>query len=1430
MSATVDSRVVEMHFDNEDFMSKISETIASLEMLNDRINALNFSKGLENLNTESVTNDLSTIEQGVQNIEGRFSSLGIVGASILQRLTNEGMNMAFKIGAAFQSIGRQIEQGGFTRAKNLEQAKFLLEGLHADVDAVMQDVDDALKGTAYGLDEGARTASIFFTSGIKQGKEMFTALRAVAGAAAMTGSSYQGIADVFQDAAAKGSIMTMEVQRLQMQGVKADKYLVDFINDVVEGGDKVSDVSDDVKKSVMELTKGSKLSLEDLTEDRKGLLAKGAISFDIFAASMDYAFGKHAQDANKTFAGSLANLKTALSRLGEAFFTPAMTAAVPLFNAMRRSVSQFASSLKDEANGAVLQFTGFVNTLGKTFAHVFNRLNDLKFFKNFAYIVRDAFKVLYFSIGQIKDAFIEVFPAASINKIADGMRRLTIAFHKLSERILDSNGLKNAFTIIFSLFKIVGNVIKGVVTVIISLAKAFNKLIGPSSSFGEILGTIIQKIADKSSFNVFELMANGIEKLSDVFSKAGAIIKKFVHDLFSGMSQAMSNIHSFNDALGMVGLALGALSFEKTYWLIHDWIQRIKVFLDKGIAGLLKLFDPTKINDIFSQTKNALQSFQRDVYAGAIRKIAEAVLILAIALKLLSSVDPLKLSKGLGAVAVLLFELDVFLSKLMFSLDTANFKESLKGILALGSVTNSLIKIGIALIAIALAVKILGSMDMEDLAKGLGALTIVLGAVFGFVIGLNKIGSSLMSKKLESVATTMIGIAAALLIMSKAVRSFSDMNLVDLGKGLGSIVVLMSAIFGFIIGISKLSKGGGGGLALAGVGMVLVASAINILVPAVKNLGALDLPTIGKGLLAMSGALAAMALASQFMSVTGSVGILIAATAIQTLANAIKTIGSLDIEKVKLGLIGIAGALALFMAVGTIVAIFPQIALGLAAISLALLSFGAAVVMVGAGLVMIGAGLASISGGILTFASVGQTAIGMFANTLRLIIEQLVSLLPTVALEIAKAVVTFIEQIASMAPQLITALTQLIDIAIQAIMINVPKIVTAGLALLLYFLKGIRDNIRQVASIGLTIIAEFINGLADGMERLVNAGINFILSFINGLANGIREHKEDIRSAILNMCEAILEAFMSFFGIASPSTVMEEQGGNLMQGLINGIRSFAGNVVSNVVSAVSRVPGKIRSFVSKFKEKGGELITNLISGIKGKASNIATKVAEGIKKAKKSISDYVGKFKSAGGDLIKGVAKGISNGLSSVISSVGSIARQALSSFRKKLGIKSPSREFAKLGVRIPEGVSVGIKKGRDAVSKAVDNLGSESVNKMRETLKNIGNVPDIGSDFNPTITPILDLSDVRRGARDINSLLNSQSISAAYTTGNISNGASQNSIMNELINKINGISDNKQQPTTITNHISVDGARDPEEFVNTFIRTLDRKMTMRAV
>ena len=79
---------------------------------------------------------------------------------------------------------------------NLENAHFQLQGLLKDeekVSAVMKNVNDSVDGTAYSLDSAAKVASQFAASGMRAGDKMFTSLRAVAGVAAMTNSSYDEI-------------------------------------------------------------------------------------------------------------------------------------------------------------------------------------------------------------------------------------------------------------------------------------------------------------------------------------------------------------------------------------------------------------------------------------------------------------------------------------------------------------------------------------------------------------------------------------------------------------------------------------------------------------------------------------------------------------------------------------------------------------------------------------------------------------------------------------------------------------------------------------------------------------------------------------------------------------------------------------------------------------------------------------------------------------------------------------------------------------------------------------------------------------------------------------------------------------------------------------------------------------------------------------
>lgn len=1461
MSSGIDTRVVQIQFDNREFQRNVQQTIDSLERLNRTLEGRGSGKGLSNISDAVNSADFGRISSGVDAIKDRFSTLGIVGMTVIQRLTNAGIDMAVKIGGSIKKVGDQIAQGGFVRAQNLEQAKFLLEGLGADVEAVMKDVDWAVTGTAYGLDEAAKSAAIFYTSGVSEGDKMRTSLRAIAGAAAMTGRGFTDIADVFQDAAAKGSIMTMEIQRLQQQGVKADKYLLDFINDVVDGGKKTQDVADDVKQSVMDLTNGTKLSLEDLTEDRKGLLSKGAISFDIFAAAMDNAFGEHAQEANKTFSGSLANMQTALKRLGEAFITPGMQAAIPLFNSLQSIIKEFANDLIKTYN-TVEFFTNTVNSASESIVGFINKVSEVGIINDLARITDSAIRIMAKAIGIMSESIQKAFPKATlenaaklISRIRESISRFKTSgdsldkFKESFERFLEI--IKQIGGPLVKVFKTIGSIIKSQfgnsVEIILNLSDAFSRILGVAllaingilkhlskpidyvmNAFVRLSDGINKGFSRGGAVKVMELFGKAIDKVAELIGKAFDKILQYVSLFTEGSKGILSNIHSVTDALGLVGVIFSGGFFIKAF-------KTFKGFFDDfgtGISDILESIAsiPDKIGETIDSLTEALKTMQKQVSGKIIKDIATGVLLLAIALKILSTIDMAGLGRGLGAMTVLLGESIGALAILMKMLDSDKLMKNVKSLSKLQTVTTQLIKLGAALLIMAVALKILSTLDPQGLAIGLAALTGILGAVLGFVIALDKFGGKKMAGKFQGVTEGLMGLALALLVLSAAVKVLSSMNISELAKGLGSVIVLLGAIMGFIIGISKLAAGGTKGMVTAGIGMIAIATALNILAPALERMGSLDMPTIGKGLLAISGALIAMAGASMITSAVGAAGILAMTMAVAALALVIERIGSLDIKTIALGLGTLIAAIVSLAGVSLLLeaAIVPMLAL-----SGAMLLISASIAILGAGLIMIGAGLASIAAGVMACAAVWQTAAMMMANTVQIMISAIINMLPQIAIALAESFVTFLEQIAELAPRFTEAATTIIHSLLEAVEKNLPDIVAAGIRLIINFLHGMEEAIPRIAGSVANIISGFLNALADKMPEIIDAGFNLVISFIEGLAQGIRDNKKRFAKAIEDLCMAGLEAFLAFFGIASPSRVMAEQGANLVEGLRQGIQG-AGDIGGLLIKAVSSGLDKIKGEITKYAGKGKDLVAGIGKGIKDKAGDIKDKITDAVTKAKNKIADsgVVSKWKSAGRSLSEGVASGIRNGLSSVISATGAIADRALSHFRSKLKVNSPSKVFAAEAVCIPEGVALGINKGSRFVTKAVGKMSDEAVNAMSEAVSKSYDI--FGDDnFNPTITPVLDLSQVRKDSEGLGSMFGTETVSLAssFNQSDIQN-IQNNNLMNQLLMKMDRLlnTDTRSKPTNITNTFTVNGNDNPEEFVNTFIRTLDREMQMRAV
>lgn len=197
MSKKVDERVVEMRFDNAQFEKNVSTSMSTLEKLKKSLNFDGASKSFENIDRAANNVSFDKISSGVEDLKNRFSTMGIVGMRVIENMTDSMISFAKK-GVNF--VTNSIVQGGKKRAMNLENAHFQLQGLLKDeeaVQAVMKDVNDSVDGTAYSLDAAAKVASQYAATGMRAGDKMYSALRAVAGVAAMTNSEYEDMGRIF---------------------------------------------------------------------------------------------------------------------------------------------------------------------------------------------------------------------------------------------------------------------------------------------------------------------------------------------------------------------------------------------------------------------------------------------------------------------------------------------------------------------------------------------------------------------------------------------------------------------------------------------------------------------------------------------------------------------------------------------------------------------------------------------------------------------------------------------------------------------------------------------------------------------------------------------------------------------------------------------------------------------------------------------------------------------------------------------------------------------------------------------------------------------------------------------------------------------------------------------------------------------------------
>ena len=1102
MSNTIDQQVVQMKFDNSNFERNVKQSMSTLDKLKSSLNfgdvAQNAAMQLQGVQRRVDSFSMKNMESSLSMISSRFTTMGIIGTRVLQNLTDKAMNFATKL---YSSTIGQIKSGGISRAMNIENARFMVEGLNdadASWQALYEDINYGVQDTAYGLDAAAKVAAQLVASGIKAGDQMKSTLRGISGVAAMSNSSYEDIGSIYTTVASNGKLMTEQLRQFSYRGMNASATLAKYLNK----------------------------SEADINE----MVSNGEIDFQTFAAAMDDAFGEHAKDANKTLSGVMMNIKAALSKIGADFVSPLIQQEGPLvnfLNTVKSKINDFRNALSSrDENGNLLSgfakdVTDSVNNMFKGFNNALSQLDFTKAFAgivNIFYSVWNVLKGVLSVLIPVGEAFKDILPKGMDESFLSFTERIRDLTSKMKLSDTTAKKLHDTFYAFFSIISKLASNAKGALQVIFETLGTFFSKTAPS-----VVNTGLDVLVA-----VFTNLSTALSKVSDILAPVKQGITYLVKQIGENLPHAISNLSGIIGSL----FSLGILS---------------------NIHNLTKMFSNySPIISIFQNLAMTLKNYQYVLSIDKIKGIAQALLILAAALFVISSIDSNKLASAVAVISVLFLELTKATNSIsQHSKDTTKMKSAfIDALSSIGTIV-SLIGFSSALLLLSASVKALSAIDWDGLGRGLTGVTVL-------IVELTAVSKILASSKDESKKAIrgmfgMIELAIAIKLLVSSVKSISEMKPNRLVQGFGGVTVLiveLTAVSKILASSKDESK-----KAIRGMfGMIELAIAIKLLVSSVKSISEIDEDSLKQGLagvtvliieltavsktlakannsiskalassivlitftrqlnklVSMVESLASMSVSQLAQGLTGLTLIIgelylsfkmlsnfgsmdwtnvlklvvilpLLSSSIKTMTKAITSIASLSFGSMITGLIGFAGAIALVTA-----GLFVLTALGPE-----LLVASGALLMLGGAVALFGVGVAGVGTGILLFVS----ALDGLANT---------------SMTVGESLTNLYVGIASKLPDMLPAIKEIILGFISVFYECIPALYDGVMKMIIGTLQSVKDNAPVIINLIFDIIVQIFNILSTRVPELTEPLANFVSAIINLLSKVFKRISKEV--------------------------------------------------------------------------------------------------------------------------------------------------------------------------------------------------------------------------------------------------------------------------------------------------------------------------------
>lgn len=819
-------------------------------------------------------------------------------------------------------------------------------------------------------------------------------------------------------------------------------------------------------------------------------------------------------------------------------------------------------------------------------------------------IVGQAFKAVAGGVGELIGLFL---PAGN------GVLSLTGSFGeylvKLDETVKKTDVFGKAVSTVVDIVKTAITFVKTAGEKV----KEFGKAAGEKFDFPgfELFHSFLERVHDRMAqigdgagkmksgvIVAFEMMGEALEKCK--FLKVMEALWIAVKVIAGGIADAVGTM------MGTLAEKLGNADFSGVLDILNSIaVGGIAVSISKFLKSVTEPLEGLNgvlegVTGILDGVRGCFEAYQTNLKAGTLLKIGAAIALLAGSIVAISLIDSDKLSASLGAITVLfanllgamaifnkissdtgkvskactaMIAMSVAVSilagalKKVSDLDWGELARGLVGIAGLTAIVvasskamasgqkqvmkgaTSLIIFGVAIKILASACKDLSRLQWDELGRGLTGVGVLFAEIAVFL------RVAKFNGKMISTATGIVILSAAMKVLASACKDFGQMEWSEIGKGLAGIGGLLAelAVFTNLAGNAKhvMSTGValiaigaamkifasavkdfgqlqwdeigrgltamGGALAEVaiavnlmpknmigiGTGLVIVGGALEIIANCMSKFGGMQWEEIGRGLTVMGGALAELAISLNFMKGTlgGSAALLVASGALAVLAPVLSILGALSWEAIAKGLISIAGA---FTIIGVAGAVLTPLVPTILALSGAFALIGVGVLTIGAGLLAAGTGLSALAIGFTALATAGAAGATAIVAALTVIVTGIAGLIPTVLTKVGEGIIAICKVIAAGAPAIGEAVKAVVLTLIDVFVSCVPQLADGALQLVVGVLAALVTYTPQIVDLAFKFLIGILEGIASNLPSLIKAGVDVLVAFFAGIVDALR--------------------------------------------------------------------------------------------------------------------------------------------------------------------------------------------------------------------------------------------------------------------------------------------------------------------------------------